>query len=842
MNFCKYRFTSTRALVLAFVLLAPSLSSWAGPVSLSSQGPQAAAPQAAPLQWPRSHEFDVQHYKNVLSFDLPGKSLSGETTITFRPFKNDFRELELDAGEMTIKSVSLAGGASLKYRYDDKEKLYIHMDRAYPAGRDIAVAITFSAHPKKGLTFIAPTANDPKRPYQIWSAGEADSNHYWFPCYDYPNDKATAEMIATADEKYTIISNGELVSTKSDPGKKTKTWHWRLDKPFSSYLISVVVGEYAEIKGSFKKTPVSSYVYPNEIENGKISLSKIADMVAFFSERIGYDYPYSKYAQVAVRDFPGALENITATTMTDTLIHDKRAHIDVSSDEVTSHELAHQWFGDLLTCRDWGEIWLNESFATFFANVWSEHDKGRDDYLYEMLDNQRQYFQAWFSGNRHPVVYKRYEDPDSVFDPYAYPRGGATLNMLRFVLGEESFWKAINHYVKKYEYQPVETAQFIVAIEEATGSNLQWFFDEWLYKMGHPEFEITSTYDESAKTLKLGVKQTQKADDKRPWFSSPDFFTMPVDIAITTASGEKINRVTINKREAEFTFQVDSKPLIVNFDRGNYLIKEVKFNRGDDELAYQLLHDSDVMGRVRAASNLKSSRSDIAARALSEAAVKDKFWGVRIEATKSLAQIKTDVSRSGLLEAVKDPNSHIRREAIKGLGLFKDARLGDLFTNIIKTDPSYYAVSEAARALGQSGAQGSYDVLNGLMAQESFQDVIRGGAMAGLAALKDPRALDLGLKYAAAGNSSSVRGSAFQLLSEVGKGNDRVLEILTKALKEESIQVVGAAIQALGALGDPRGIPALEDFLKGPMPTGVPESFIKPFVTGVINRLKAAKK
>ncbi len=846
MSFYNNWFKSSRAIALAFVFL---FSSCANSIAnaplfnaLAQRQAQPAAPQALPIQWPRSHDYDVQHYKNVISFDLPGRSVSGETTITLRPFKNEFKEIELDAGDMTIRSVSLAGGAPLKFHYEEKEKLFVEMDRAYPAGRDLSITVAFSAKPKKGLTFISPTASDPTRPYQIWSSGEAESNHYWFPCYDYPNDKATAEMIATADEKYTVISNGELVSTKPDPANKTRTWRWRLDKPFSSYLISVVIGEYAEIKGSYKKIPVSSYVYPGDVENGKISLSKLSGMVGFFSERIGYDYPYSKYAQIAVRDFPGALENITATTMTDTLVHDKRAHLDLSSDEVTSHELAHQWFGDLLTCRDWGEIWLNESFATFMANVWSEHDKGPDDYLYEMLANQREYFQSWFEGNRHPVSYKRYDDPDSVFDSYAYPRGGATLNMLRFVLGDELFWKAITHYVKKHEYQAVETAQFVVAIEEATGQNLQWFFDEWIYKMGHPEFEISSSYDEASKNLKLTVKQTQKADDKRPWYASPEFFTTPVDIAITTASREKINRVMLDKREAEFTFQLDSKPLIVNFDRGNYIIKQVKFNRGDDEVGYQLLNDADVTGRLRAASDLKSSRSETAAKALAQAAVKDKFWGVRLEAVKSLAQFKTDASRAALLEAVKDPDAHIRREAIKGLGLFKDAKLADLFVKIIKTDQSYYAVADAAKALGQTGAPSSYDVIAALLNQDSYQDIVRGGALSGLAALKDSRALEIGLKYGAPGNSAAVREAAFHMIAEVGKGDDRVLNLLTKSMKEESVQLLGGAIQAMEVLGDPRAIPALEEFLKGPLPNGLPESFVRSFVTRIINQLKSVKK
>jgi len=534
-----------------------------------------------------------------------------------------------------------------------------------------------------------------------------------------------------------------------------------------------------------------------------------------------------------VRDFGGAMENITATTMTDNAVHDKRAALDISSDDIISHELAHQWFGDLLTCRHWGEIWLNESFATFFEALWNEHDKGKDDFLYEMRGNQQQYFQAWAQGNRRPIVTVRYSDPDAVFDTYAYPRGGAVLSMLRFVLGEESFWKAINHYVKKYQWQNVETSDLNAAIEEATGQNLEWFFDEWVYRMGHPEFEITSTYD-GAKSLKLTVKQTQKPDDKRPWFPSPEFFTMPVDIAITTASGEKIHRVLIDKADKEFSFEVDSKPLIVNFDRGNYIIKKVTFKRTDEELAYQVTHDADVMGRVLAAVELKTHTSDAATKALAKASVRDSFWGVRIEAVKSLTAFKSDASRVALLEDVKDKESKVRREAIKGLGEFKDPKLADLFIKIINTDPSYFAVADAAHALGQTGSPQAYDVLAGAMKQESWQGTIRAGALGGLAALKDPRALEAGLKYAAAANPPGLRAEAFQVLAEVGHGNDRALEALISALKEPSLQAKFGALQALGKLGDPRAIPALEELAKSP---DIPP-FGKQMIAGTINQLK----
>ena len=820
---------SAKVAPLIFIIVLPSI--------LLAQNPAPAqAPEPPPYQWPRSHNYDVQDYRIELSFDWAKQSVAGETTIKFQPFESNVNEIEVDAGDMSIKSVKLAGGAPLKYRYVDNEKLYVALDRNYPVGADVSITIGYAATPKQGLTFITPTETDPTRPYQIWSQGEARTNHYWFPCYDYPNDKATSELVATVGEKFQVISNGSLISVKPNSSAKTKTWDWKMDRPFSSYLVSIIVGQYEEVRGEFKGKPVISYVYPGQAEDGRVSFSKLAQMVAFFSQKTGYDYPYAKYVQTMVRDFGGAMENITATTMTDTAVHDKRAALDISSDDISSHELAHQWFGDLLTCRHWGEVWLNESFATFFEALWNEHDKGKDDFLYEMYRNQQGYFQAWNQGIRRPIVTTRYSDPDAVFDAYAYPRGGAVLSMLRFVLGEELFWKAIHHYVKKYQWQNVETSDLITAIEEATGENLAWFFDEWVYRMGHPEFEITSNYD-GAKMLKLTVKQTQKLDDKRPWFASPEFFTTPVDIAITTAAGEKIHRVWIDKPEKEFTFEVDSKPLIVNFDRGNYIIKQVKFGRSDEELAYQLTHDADVMGRVLAAIALNSHPGDAVTKALSQAATGDGFWGVRVEAVRAMAGLKTDATRAALVDAAKDKDSRVRREAIRALGAFKDPKLADLFAKIINSDPSYFAIAEAARALGQTGAPHAFDVLTDAMKLESWQGTIRAGVLGGLAATGTARALEAGLKYASPGNQTGVRSAAFQVLAQAGKGNDRALEALVSALKEKSTQIKFNALQALGRLGDQRAIPALEELRNSP---DVPP-FAKQLVTNTINQLKSVK-
>jgi aminopeptidase N len=494
-------------------------------------------------------------------------------------------------------------------------------------------------------------------------------------------------------------------------------------------------------------------------------------MMEFFEKKLEFAYPYPKYDQAVVRDFSGGMENITAATLEDKVVHDRRALLDHSPDELVAHELVHQWFGNMVTCRSWGDLWLNEGFAVLFANLWIERHRGADDYLYAVYQDQQTYSRAWTRGNRRPLSTTRFDDPEALFDQVTYHRAGSVLAMMRFVLGDEMFWKAVRHYLKKHAWQTVETQQLVVAIEEATGQNLQWFFDEWVYRTGHPEFEVTATFDEATRALKLKVRQTQTRDDKFSWYQSPDYYMMPVDIAVTTALGEKVHRLLIDKAENEFTLSVDSKPLIINFDRGNRLIKRVKFDREPHEIAYQLTHDSDVTGRIRAAVELRAARSDVGIAALSEAAVKDRFWGVRLEAVQALAELKAPEARPALLNAVKDSDARVRRAATRALALFKDPKMADLFIKLTK-DPSYSVVAEAAQGLAHTGDGRAFNVLAGLMKQESWEDTIRVGALTGLCTLGDPRSHNLAMAFAASGRTAAVRELSFRLLGQIGNGSD----------------------------------------------------------------------
>ncbi|HKP46354.1 MAG TPA: M1 family aminopeptidase [Pyrinomonadaceae bacterium] len=854
-----FKFFPTRkpyALFLAVVLL---LSQFAAAKSAPdfNELPQTAAPARPfpPAQYIPSHDYDVKHIALDLRFDWQQELALGVETLTFSPLVSDLRAITLDAAAMHFSDVKLNGKTPLKYDFNDKQQeLTIYLDRAYQPADEVKIVINYetlkrtaghlSVNGGGGLNFIKPTADDPTRPRQIWSQGESEYNHYWFPCFDHPNDFFTSEITATVEKPLTVISNGGLVDTK-DNKDGTRTFHWKIAAPHAAYLTSIIVGEYLPVSGTYAGIPVITNVYPDEIEAGKVTAARLPDMVKFFSEKTGLKYPYEKYAQTVARDFNGGMENISATTQYDVMIHDARAEIDQTSDSLQSHELAHQWFGDYVTARNWSDIWLNESFATYFQALWDEHNLGHDEFLYlDVKNNQDQYYEAWARGLRRPIVTKHYANPDAMFDTYSYPRGGAVLHMLRQVLGEKNWWRAINHYLTKYAHQSVETEQFRIAIEESTGQSMDWFFDEWLYKMGHPIFRVTQHYDETAKTLKLDVKQEQKPDPNSQ-YPQVTFFQMPVDIEITTAAGTKIERVQIEPREEQtFTLTADSAPLLVNFDYGSTLIKELRFEKSTDELAYQLANDQDVLGRVWALQQLAAKQNNPAEKEQIESllvatAKNDKFWGVRIEAVFALNNPHTAAAKEALIAiATKDPKSRVRARAIRSLAATHDVALANVYLQAL-SDQSYAVIGEAARALGQTKDPVAYEALTKLLDAPSWHDTVRASALAGLAALGDKRAIELGFKFVGPGNRSSVRASALSLLGAVGKDDPRtvpiVSEMLKRGLEKDSFSQVRSAVDALVAFRDSRAVSLLEQFGKG----DVGGALLKGFVLQAAQRLKA---
>ena len=818
--------------------------------------PRASSRPMPPAQYIPPHNYDQRNIKLDLRFDWDQEQAIGTASITLAPVIKDLRRVDFDGAYMTVSGATLASGAPLKFEYDaPRETLSVLLDRAYQPDEELTVVISYHTNQPPaekraglgggGLSFIKPRPDDPTRPRQIWSQGEAETNHLWFPSFDHPNDFVTSEIVATVEKPLIVISNGKLMSVKEN-SDGTRTYDWKIDQPHATYLTSIIVGEYVPVTSDYAGIPVTTNVYKTEVEEGKVTASRLPEMVKFFSEKTGVKYPYAKYAQTMVRDFGGGMENISATTQTDNMIHDARTELDSTSDGLQSHELAHQWFGDYLTCRSWSDIWLNESFATYFQAMWDEYKLGRDDFLYEdVRANQEQYYQAWMRGQRRPIVTKNYANPDAVFDTYAYPRGGAVLHMLRTYLGEDNWWRSINHYLTKYAHQPVETAQFRIAIEETTGQPMDWFFDEWLYKMGHPIFRVSQDYDATKKELTLKVTQEQRPDPESQ-YPQVLFFQTPVDIEIGTASSTRVDRVRIEaKEEQTFKFTVDSEPLLVSFDYGGTLIKELIFQKTTGQLQYQLAHDQDVLGRVWALQQLaprindeKTAAADRPAiiKAISEALTKDKFWGTRLEAAGILNG--SNDARDALLAGTKDPNAKVRARATASLAATKDPALADTYQQLIN-DQSYGVIRAAAVALGQTRSAGAYDALVKLIDAPSWRDTVRASALSGLAALGDKRALDLGLKYYAVGNRGAVRTAALAVLGSAGKDDARVFPILsavlTDAADKRNFGLFFGAAEAVVSLGDERGLTLFQELSKKP---GTSPQFVAA-IPGFENRLRA---
>lgn len=838
---------------------APTASATPTPTIVTVQPARGAFP---PPQYIPEHDYDQRNIKLDLRFDWEREQAIGTATITFAPTIKDLRQVDFDAAYMTISGVTLASGAALKFQHDGvKERLSVVLDRPYQPTDELTIVVSYHTNPVPadrqfgvgggGLNFIKPRPDDPTRPRQVWSQGEAEFNHFWFPCFDHPNDFITSEMVATVERPLIVVSNGKLIEVKDNPDG-TRTFDWKIDEPHATYLSSVIVGEYAAVEGDYDGVPVTTYVYPNEVQEGKITAARLPEMVKFFSEKTGLKYPYAKYAQTTVRDFGGGMENISATTQTDNMIRDTRAELDSTADGLESHELAHQWFGDYLTCRSWSDIWLNESFATYFQAMWDEHHLGRDDFLYlDVKANQDAYYQAWARGQRRPIVTKNYTGPDAVFDTYAYPRGGAVLHMLRTFIGEDNWWRAINYYLHKYAHQPVETEQFRIAIEESTGRPMDWFFDEWLYKMGHPVFHVTQNYDAANKSLILNVRQEQRPD-RESQYPQVAFFRTPVDIEIRTSTSTRLVRVQIEPKEEQmFNFPVDSEPLLVNFDYGSTVIKELIFTKSTGQLLFQLANDQDVLGRIWALQQLATQMNDpkfaatdrdAIVKALGDAITKDAFWGTRLEAATALNGVKE--ARDALVAATRDANARVRARAVTSLAQTKDPTLADMYLGLLG-DQSYAVIRAAATALGQTKSTAAYDALTKLVGTPSWRDTLVASGLNGLAALGDKRAMELGFKYVVAPNQAAVRSAALSLLAATAKEDPRTFGIVSGALNEgysrRNFAMMFGAAEALVSLGDQRGLAIFQELSRKAASSPQLVSAMSSFEMRLRAKLTAAK-
>jgi aminopeptidase N len=771
-------------------------------VGLSVAQPQRLERDIPPVHHAPNREFHMIDVNLHLKFDLNKKEVYGSAVETIVPLRVDYDSVRLDAVDMRIEKVAM-GDKILGFRYDGKN-LVIGLDRKYEPDDTLTYTVVYSTVPKKGIFFVLPDTAYPGRVPQIWSQSEMEDARNWFPCHDYPDDFVKSSITATVPDDWVVVSNGILKRVEDHPADRTKTFQWIEDKPHVIYLISIVAGKYSIVRDKWNDIPIYYYVPFEDRAYAKQNFSHTSDILKFYSSVTGYKYPWQKLSLSTVSDFTyGGMENVSAITLTDATIHSVDAEPQISSTGLIAHEIAHQWFGDLLTCRTWSNAWLNEGFATYFEALYGKQAFGDDHFAFEMYNNQKQVLEA-DKLERRPTVYNRYYDAVDLFGPYIYARGADILNMLRGVIGDRLFYKAIKYYVNKFQHQNVDTHDFENAVREATGYNLYWFFEEWAYKAGHPVFDVSYRYDSTAQKVLLKVQQTQTVDSLTP------VYRMPVDVYIVTPSEKILEKVWVDSTVNSYAFNVPEKPLMVNFDEDNYLLKEVTFKKSTDELGYQLTHDPNAAGRIWAASQLSNRKGDDAVKFLSNAALNDKFWGVRVECLNSLEHISDPSSDQVFKDALHDKDQRVQVAAINALAKRRASSSEKLLEDLFEKSSNYYVKAAAVRALAEVEGRTAMPFIEKALNLNSHQEVIRSSALKALEEIDSSKAYEFAARFAQYGMPPSLRLQAIAALSRLEPGSEKTLSLLKKYTTDPYIWARLVAITSLGRIGNPGIIPLLQ--------------------------------
>jgi len=750
--------------------------------------------------WAPSRTYHVENYKLKLRFDQPKSEVFGDEVITLLPFEPQFRKFYLDSTELTIDAVTLepTQGAPVALTFVAQEPhLWITLDRDYDTTSTLKVHIVYHGSPRFGLFFVHPDSDYPNRPAEIYTQGETEFNHYWFPCWDYPNDMATSETITTVPEGQTVVSNGKLVKVTGSGGQVTYDWVESI--PHSSYLVSLAIGPWKKFSDEYKGKPVDYYV-PNNVDEAtaRRSLHLTPDMIEFFSRASGLEYPYEQYAQTTVRNFIfGGQENVSATTLTESTLHDERADQDYPSTNLVSHELGQHWFGDYVQGRDWANIWLNEGFATYMEALYTQHREGNDAYRFEIYDDfQLAELAEDRDSYRRPIVDRHYKDPFDMVDVTTHAKGADVLDMLRYVVDgreamshpasqDEALFRAFHHYLTAHAAQSADTPELIESIRDITGQELGWFFREWVFMAGRPDYRVEAGYDISKKTEKLIVTQTQHVDAETP------IFDMPVDLAFYGANGER-KRIQVRDKlqRQEFEIPIDFEPQWVDFDPDDFIDKTVEFDKPVAALLAEAEKDPSMMSRLWAVQQLGGTtlaNPDVRVDALTHVLATDGFYGVRAAAATSLGGIGTDKAKTGLLSALQQPNSQVRTAVVRALGKFAtDPVVYSALVNTLHDDASYAAEAAAASAIGRSGLPQAFEVLQAEAATKPEVHVMQ-ATLGGLAVSKEPKAAAILLAQAQPGVPERIRLSALS-------GLPRLKEIIEHDHAHDLVEVVRAAL------------------------------------------------
>jgi aminopeptidase N len=638
--------------------------------------------QSKVYQSEREKIHDLVHTKLNVDFNFDNKTMNGEAWITAKPHFYSTNFITLDAKAMLIHQVSM-NNTALKYTYEDGLNLIISLPKTYQREEEFTIYIKYTAQPEKvyqkgsaaitsakGLYFINADGSEKNKPTQIWTQGETEASSCWFPTIDAPNQKTSQEIYMTVPDKFVTLSNGALISQTKKGNNRTD--YWKFDQKHAPYLFFMGIGEYEIIKDYYKNIPVNYYVEKEFAPYAKDIFGLTPEMMGFFSEKLGVEYPWNKYSQIVGRDYvSGAMENTTA------VMHGEQAYqkpgqlIDENVQENTiAHELFHHWFGDLVTAESWSNLTLNESFANYSEYLWREYKYGKVEaemHLYENVD-------AYLNGqsDSKDLVRYTYDDKEDVFDLVSYNKGGAILHMLRTYLGDEAFFLGLKQYLNIYKYQAAEVDQLRLVFENLTGKDLHWFFNQWYFGSGHPNIEISYDYNTLRKTVTVNVVQLQTA-----------VFKFPFVIDVFEGTKRTRHTVFVDAKDASFTFPYTKQPNLIQVNADRSLVCEINENKVLSDYIFQLKYADNYAHRREAFLIITKKQEDKEAFNAVVDALDDTSYKIRILALQQIDLInkfsKKDVIQKIMNIANTDAKTLVQAEAINTLGKLTDPTLKPIF-------------------------------------------------------------------------------------------------------------------------------------------------------------------
>jgi aminopeptidase N len=739
------------------------------------------------------------------------RTIAAEATFQFKPIAKPLAELRFDAVDLVVDAVTSSAPVA-SHQVTDKE-IIITFAEPIPAERDTKLAIRYHAQPVKGLFFRVPSNGYPTNEIHLWTQSQTEDARHWFPSHDYPNMKFSSEITCHVPEGLAVISNGRQVSAVKEPATGLVAVRWVQEKPHVNYLLTLVAGRFVTLEDKLRDLPLRFYALPGDAAEAPLTFAPTKAAMEFFEREIGVPYPWAQYGQVVVRDFTsGGMENTTLTTLFDRTLHRADTENITSSDSLVAHELAHQWFGDLVTCKDWSHIWLNEGFATYYASLFDGAQQGRDQFLAEMVGNARWICKQTNTAER-AMQWRRYKNAWEQFDYRAYPKGAWVLHMLRSQLGDDLYRRCIKTYLDRHAYGTVVTEDLNRVIEELSGRSFDRFFDQWVFHGGVPELDVAYAWQATNRLAMVSVKQTQKVSD------ASLLFQFPLTVRFKSKAGTVEQTVQVKGKEEDFYFPLAQEPEIVRIDPDTALLAQIRFKPPKAMLLAQLVDASDMVGRLRAAELLAEKKDAETVAALKAALNRDAFYGVRARCSESLREIHTPEALAALCASTAQPDARARNAVVNDIAGYFGPSAAEALQKVLVSERNPVICATALRGLGPYHEPGVRALLLKYLESASYRQQLAEAAFDAMRAQDDPAFIAPLRAVLAKRETDFVKGACFgsgldalAWLARNEKNRDEIRNFIAGWLTSPRLSLQLAAMRALGTLEDPQAIALLQTF------------------------------